>query len=293
MNSEYLDNYIGYIKKEKNLSDNTVSSYVRDINNFFKYLGPVRSVLDIKKSDLLIYSIFLENSGKSSSTVSRNISSLKNFYSFLLLKGIVDENPVLNITSKKVENKFPAILTVSEVDKLLKQPDANTSIGSRDKAMLELLYATGIKVSELISLDVDDINFDYGYLRCRNSKGEYRVIPVGRVALDSLKDYISEYRVKLLKDDEKSLFLNYSGSRITRQGFWKLLQKYKKKLNIKINITAYTLRHSFAVHMLQNGADIKSVQELLGHSDISTTQMYLRINRHSIKDIYNNAHPRA
>ncbi|BEP29006.1 tyrosine recombinase [Helicovermis profundi] len=295
MNNIDVNYYINYLKNDRKLSESTVKSYSRDLRLFTQYCSDniKKDILSISKSDIIIYTIYLENIRKSNSTILRNLASLRNFYSYLLLNNKISESPANDITIKKSQAKAPEILSLQEVDTLFKQPNVETNIGSRDKAMLELIYATGIKVTELTSLNIDDINFDYGYLRCKGKKTEDRIIPVGSVAIGSLKEYILKHRNTLIKKDDEAMFLNYSGSRISRQGFWKILRKHSSSANLNKNVTPFTLRHSFAVHLIQNGADLKSVQELLGHQDVSTTQMYLKLNKNSLREIYDKTHPRA
>jgi len=211
----------------------------------------------------------------------------------LLLNKLIEIDPTINLETPKIERRLPNTLTLQEVDTLLTQPLENTNKGARDKAMLELLYATGIRVTELISLNIEDINLDLGFIRCSNSSKE-RVIPIGSVALNSLTKYINDHRTSFIKNqNEQSLFLNYYGNRLTRQGFWKIIKSYTEQAQIGKTITPHTLRHSFATHLIQNGADLRSVQEMLGHSDISTTQIYTHLMKNRIKEVYNKTHPRA
>ncbi|RKD34551.1 site-specific tyrosine recombinase XerD [Thermohalobacter berrensis] len=288
--------FIEYLKNEKELSKNTIESYNRDLRQFKEYISDnkINDITGVNKTAIIKYLMHLQKIGKSTSTVSRNLASLRSFYQYLLNKGIINQDPTLNLQSPKPEKKLPDILTPKEVDILLRQPDITTSKGIRDKAMLELLYASGIRVSELIDLNLEDINLDLGYLVCSKNNSNERIIPIGKIALNILKTYIKDYRKKFIKDKNvKSLFVNYHGNKMTRQGFWKIVKSYAKKANINKKITPHTLRHSFATHLLQNGADLKSVQEMLGHSDISTTQVYAQITKNNIKEVYKKAHPRA
>lgn len=285
-----------YLERERELSNNTIESYIRDLKQFDKYSkeNGLSSITDANKTLIITYLIYLQKTGKSVSTVSRNIASLRSFYQFVLNEGIIKKDPTINLQSPKQEKKLPSILTSDEVEILLEQPDIKCTKGVRDKAMLELLYASGIRASELISLDLDDVNLSMDYILSSKDTSNERVIPIGKMAVDILTLYIKEHRGKLVKDnEEKSLFVNYHGKRLTRQGFWKIVRGYTKQAKINKNITPHTLRHSFAAHLLQNGADLKSVQEMLGHADISTTQIYTLITKNKIKEVYKKAHPRA
>jgi integrase/recombinase XerD len=225
--------------------------------------------------------------------VTRSVASLKSFYQYLFSRELIDQNPAKGIASAKVERKLPQVLTSKEVELFLKQPECTDSKGYRDRAMLELLYATGIRVSELISLDIDDLNLPGGILKCR-SKGKERMIPLYPAAIRALREYVYKIRPQLVDDpEETALFVNMSGERMTRQGFWKLIKYYQEKAGIEKDITPHTLRHSFAAHLLENGADLRSIQEMLGHADISSTQIYSKLVNQKLKDVYRKAHPRA
>jgi integrase/recombinase XerD len=238
--------------------------------------------------------MFLQKSGKATSSISRSLAALRSFYQFLSNNRYIEKDPTLNLESPKIEKKLPQILSIKEVELLLKQPDKNDSKGNRDQCMLELLYATGIRVSELVSMSLDDINLNMGFIKCSGSGVKDRVIPIGTIAQNALAEYILKYRPMLIKDkDEKSLFVNFHGKHLTRQGFWKIIKYYTKTAKIQKDITPHTLRHSFAAHLIENGADLKSVQEMLGHSDISTTQVYAQISHNKIKEVYKKTHPRA
>lgn len=297
MSNLIMEEYLYYIKEEKGLTCNTLESYTRDMEQFIQYLdnNNMSDLTKVNKTIIITYLLYLQKSGKASSTISRNLASIRCFYQYLLNKDLIKEDPTLNLKSPKPEKKSPSILTKEEVNLLLLQPKTDNFKGIRDKAMLELLYATGIRVSELVALDLDNLDLDSGYLYIRESENNDRTIPIGTYALEYLSHYIKNYREKVLRDkEEKAVFLNFSGGRLTRQGFWKIIRQYAKESGIDKNITPHTLRHSFAVHLLQNGADIKTVQELLGHSDISTTQMYyFATENEKIKDVYKKAHPRA
>ncbi len=292
-----MDDYIEYMKNDKGLSFNTLEAYIRDLEQFIEYLDSnnLDSVKDVNKTIIITYLMHLQKNGRATSTISRNLSSIRCYYQYLLNKNLVTEDPTLNLQLPKREKKLPCILTKEEVDVLLSQPKPTNFKGARDRAMLELLYATGIRVSEIVALNLDNLDLYLGYLYLGDVNFDGRVIPIGKVALNYIKIYIKDYREKLVKDDtEEALFLNCNGNRLTRQGFWKIVKEYTKKCKINKKITPHTLRHSFAVHLLQNGADIKIVQEMLGHSDISTTQMYLSATENKeLKDVYKKSHPRA
>jgi len=239
------------------------------------------------------YAHFLSRKGKSPATVTRSVASIKSFYNCLLAKGLVERNPAKGVAPAKVERKLPQVLTGKEVELFLEQPQCTDLKGYRDRAMLELLYATGIRVSELIALDVDDLNLPGGVLKCY-SKGKERIIPLYPAAIRALAEYVRDVRPQLVDAlDETALFVNMNGERMSRQGFWKLIKYYQEKAGIQKDITPHTLRHSFAAHLLENGADLRSIQEMLGHADISSTQIYSRLLNQKIKDVYRKAHPRA
>ncbi len=292
---QLISSFTVYLEKEKKLSKNTLESYKRDIIQYMKYINntQINDISLTNKTTVITYLLYLQKNKKSTSTISRSLASIRGFYKFLVLNKIIETDPTINLETPKAEKRKPNVLTIEEVDSLLSQTLEDTNKGARDKAMLELLYATGIRVTELISLDINDVNLDLGFIRCISASKE-RVIPIGTVALESLAKYINLHRVNFLKnEDEKSLFLNYYGNRLTRQGFWKIIKVYTEKAQIGKKITPNTLRHSFATHLIQNGADLKSVQEMLGHSDISTTQVYAQLTDTKIKDVYKKTHPRA
>lgn len=290
----FVTKYQNYLVQVKHASDNTVVSYLRDIRQFASYLAENHiDVVSVSKDVISKYMLWMQDRGKSQATVARSLASLKGFYNYLLGEGDVEGNPVSTITVEHTAKKLPQILTGREVDTLLSQPKINDPKGCRDKAMLELLYATGIRVSELIDLDVSDVSLPGEYIKCE-SKGKVRVIPLYRSAADALSRYMNEIRPQLVSDfDEPSLFVNMSGDRMTRQGFWKLIKHYQEKAQIDKDITPHTLRHSFAAHLLENGADLKSIQEMLGHSDLSSTQIYAKLVKPNLKAVYNRYHPRA
>ena len=294
-NKYYFDRFNDYLVNVKKASNNTLSSYLRDIRQFGDYLTSHTDV-DYAEADETVLAEFigwLRGSGKSVATVSRNIASLKCFYSFLVTQRLVEANPTGKLVPDKTTQKLPQILTSKEVELLLEQPECTDLKGYRDKAMLELLYATGIRVSELISLNLSDLNLSAGVVRCVSHDKE-RFIPLYPAAIHALSEYLEFVRPQMIaRDDEQSLFVNVSGERMSRQGFWKIIKSYQVKAHIEKDITPHTLRHSFAAHLLENGADLRSIQEMLGHADISSTQIYSQLVKKQIKDVYNKSHPRA
>jgi integrase/recombinase XerD len=296
MSDRIMKEYIDYISNEKGLTSNTLEAYIRDIKQFEDYLyeNNIQTIMDGNKTIIITYLMYLQKSGKATSTISRNLASIRCFYQYLLNNNFIKEDPTLNLKSPKCEKKLPNVLTKEEVDLLLSQPNLGDFKGSRDKAMLELLYATGVRVSEIISLNIEDVDLDVGYIHLKDNNGTERIIPVGTIALNSLFHYIKSYRNEEGLSYKDPIFINYSGNRLTRQGFWKIIKEYTKKSNIDKTITPHTLRHSFAVHLIENGADMKTVQEMLGHSDISTTQIYsFASNNKELREVYNKSHPRA
>lgn len=289
-----LAEFIAYLHTTKNTSNNTEISYQRDLKKLIRYLDGqnIHDFAEVTSLDLKGYLSELKSENLASSTISRNIASIRALFQYLFKEGRVTADPSEELKPPKVEKKMPEILSVQEVDRLLKQPNINTAKGLRDSAMLELLYATGMRVSELIHLQVSDLNLQFGYVICHDTDKE-RIIPIGNVSKRALAEYMEHGRDYFVKNkNEKSLFTNCSGRSMSRQGFWKVLKGYAEAAGIYRDITPHTLRHSFAVHMLQNGADIKSVQEMLGHSDISSTQIYLGMNVAKMRDVYMKAHPR-
>ena len=293
MNALMCD-FVEYLEKDKKVAKNTLQSYTRDIRQFSDYLDSKElEVKNIRGTDIESYVTYMQLEGKAVSSVSRSLASVRALYSYLHLKGEVKDDPTYKLKTPKMQKKLPQILTTNEVDSLLKCPDVFTLKGKRDKAMLELLYATGIKVSELINLNEADIDLDFGYLKCVGDM-EVRIVPLGKTAIKALREYINESRKLMLAiPDEKALFVNCNGLRMTRQGFWKLIKGYAQEAGVKKDITPHTLRHSFAAHLLENGADLASIQEMLGHKDISSTQVYTKLMKNHIREVYNKAHPRA
>lgn len=289
-----IQEFVNYLREEKKTSENTAVSYERDLRKFDDYLcvRGKQELNQITEDDLAAYLENLKKVGRKPSTISRSIASLKGFFEYLLQQEEVSRNLAKKLKAPKIEKKVPTILTVEEATKLLNQPSDSTPKQLRDKAMLELLYATGIRVSELISLKIEDVNLQMGYLMCQDGQKE-RVIPFGRVAKDAMENYLARGRDKLVDEEENHLlFTNCSGQAMSRQGFWKLIKGYAKKAGITSDITPHTLRHSFAAHLISDGADLKSVQEMMGHSDISTTQIYAQMNTNKIRDFYQPAHSR-
>jgi len=292
---EKIASFCDYLKNERKLSANTLDSYSRDLRRFHGFLveNQIESFIEVSDNTVLTYQLHLQNLGRSTATVSRNLATLRTFFGYLLDEGLITKNPTRKLVSPKAERKMPKVLTLAEIDRLLDQPDTDSETGKRDRAMLELLYASGIRVTEMVSLDLDDVNIDIGYIRCKNERTKDRIIPIGKMAKEAVFSYMGESREKLVKSGTDALFVNYYGKRLTRQGFWKIIKRYTQMAGIEKPITPHTLRHSFATHLIQNGADLKAVQEMLGHSDISTTQMYIELSRTRIQEVYNKAHPRA
>lgn len=288
--------YENYLTKVKQASSNTVSSYLRDIRQFSEWLQRTgeTNILNANQQNISDYLSYLQEQGKSGATASRALASLKNFYAYAVSTGFLETSPVSEeVHVDRGEKKMPQILTGKEVELLLAQPSCVDSKGFRDKAMLELMYATGIRVTELIDLNVEDVNLELGIIKCNGAK-KSRVIPLYPAALRALSVYIKEVRMLMIADpQEKALFVNVGGARMSRQGFWKILKHYQTKAGIEKEITPHTLRHSFAVHLLENGADLGSLQELMGHSDISSTQMYAHLINHKLKSVYEKCHPKA
>ncbi len=286
--------FLNYMQKEKNSSKNTLESYNRDLCAFSDYLKSVGiiNLASATKNNVQQYILYLKEIGKSNSTIHRALSGIRSYYQFLVINNLIFENPAKNIKYEAIERKMPDILTFEEVDKLLAQPKLTSPKGFRDKAMLELLYASGIKVSELISLTVNDIILPLNILMCKTAKGE-RAIPIYPGAAAALSEYITRIRPLMIEEDTEALFVNLNGTPLTRQGFWKILKEYAATAKIEKTITPQTIRHSFAAHLLQNGADLKSIQEMLGHADISSTNYYTKVIANKHKNVYKKYHPKA
>ena len=287
--------FITYLHNRKRTSHNTEVSYQRDLKKMAVYFADrgIYDIRDVGELELEGYLSYMERGQFASSTISRNVASIRALFQYLYQENRIERDPSLELKPPKVEKRMPEILTVDEVDRLLKQPDLNTPKGIRDSAMLELLYATGIRVSELIALNLQDVNTEMGFIRCRSSKKE-RMIPIGKICISALRDYIADARNLLVRsEEEEALFVNMNGGRLSRQGFWKLIKQYAQQANITKDITPHTLRHSFAAHLLENGADLQSIQSMLGHADISSTQVYAQLMNNKLKNVYAKAHPRA
>ena len=286
--------FLEFLQKDKKLSNNTLQSYKRDITQYESYINEENlQYLKVTKDDIKKYLENLKNIGKKTSTISRNLASIRSFYQYLVRTKKIKEDPTEGIQSPKVEKRVPSVLSSKEVELLLEQPKAVDLKGIRDKAMLEFAYATGMRVTEIINLNIEDVNLKEGYVSCTNANKQ-RNIPLGAISINALKEYIKKARPYLIKsEDEKSLFVNINGKRLTRQGFWKIVKYYKEQAHITKDITPHVLRHSFATHLLQNGADLKAIQMMLGHSDISSTQVYMQFQDEGIKNVYRKAHPRA
>lgn len=290
------DLFITYLTEEKKSAYNTAQAYGRDIEHFSEFLKQ-RQIFDLSlatNADVVAYLIELKAQNRSKSTVNRKLASIRTYYNFMQKKMGLAQNPTENIKSPKIEKKKIEILQVEDIEKLMELPD-NSHKGIRDRAILEILYATGIRASELIDMKCEDINWRMGFLTCMGENVRARIIPIGKMAREAVERYMEESRKLLVRNnqDEQHLFVNYHGKPITRQGLWKVLKEYGDKAGFKINLTPQVIRNSFAVHMLQNGADVKSLQELMGHEDISATQVYLAFTKNRIKDVYDRAHPRA
>ncbi|MDQ0339157.1 integrase/recombinase XerD [Caldalkalibacillus uzonensis] len=293
---EELDAFLHYLLVEKGLSANTIDSYRRDLTRFLSSLTKQSCLTpgDVKREHILSFLLELRKEGKADATINRHLSAIRTFFRFLIHDEKCAYDPSAHIETPKMEKKLPQVLSVSEVERLLQAPSSSTPFGQRDQAMLEVLYATGIRVSELISLRLDDVHLQMGFIKCMGKGSKERIIPLGQEAVNALAHYINNGRRKLDKSKrEKVLFLNHHGKPLSRQGFWKIIKKYAAQAGIKKEITPHTLRHSFATHLLENGADLRAVQEMLGHADISTTQIYTHVTKVRLKDVYSQAHPRA
>lgn len=292
----YIEQFIDYLKNEKKLAANSLDAYGRDIRDFQQFLSGrgVEDLTGAARDDVTAYLNKLKADGRSPSTLNRKMASIRTFYNYLQDTGVTHENPARGVKTPRVERKELEYLSIKDIDRLLESPDDSLK-GRRDRAILEVLYATGIKVSELIDANLEDVNFRMGFITCYGESRRTRIIPMGRPARAALEDYVYEVRDQLLGEnkEETALFVNYYGKRLTRQGLWKVLKEYGEKSGIKQKLTPNTLRNSFAVHMLQNGADLKSLQELMGHEDIMATQVYLAATKNHIKDVYDRTHPRA
>lgn len=292
---EALDDFIHYLQIERGLSENTLQSYARDLRTYARYVqeNEVTEWAHVTRAKLTAYLRWMHDDGKSAATIARTLSSIRLFHQFLLREYGLKEDPSIHIDTPKKERKLPKILSSDEVDKLLTCPGTDT-LTIRNRAMLETLYATGLRVSELLALELDDLHLEMGFVRCFGKGSKERIVPLGDMAKARLEDYLNRSRKMLLKSKASDiLFVNHHGNPLSRQGFWKVLKQIARDAGIQKEITPHTLRHSFATHLLENGADLRAVQEMLGHADISTTQIYTHVTKTRLKDIYKTHHPRA
>jgi integrase/recombinase XerD len=292
-----MEDFLHFLIVERGLSKNTIESYKRDLRQYILYLKEnegMTSWSDIRRNHIVEYLYQLKDKGRASTTIARNIASIRSFHQFLIREHVSDHDPSVHLDTPKAERKLPKTLSPAEVDALLSAPTNDTPFGIRDRAMLELLYATGIRVSELVNLNLSDVHLTMGFIRCLGKGDKERIIPIGKMATDAVQAYLDNGRGTLVKRKQTdALFVNHHGNRLSRQGFWKILKALTYEARIEKTLTPHTLRHSFATHLLENGADLRSVQELLGHADISTTQIYTHISKTRLKDIYTAFHPRA
>lgn len=293
---ELIEKFLSYLSVERGLAQNTLLSYGSDLRKYIAFLrkSHILTLGKTTKHEVMTYLLELKDKGLSPTTVARSLVSLKVFYRFLAQEGYLASDPTMNLESPKVWSKLPETLSLGEIEVLLEKPDLEDPLGLRDRAALELLYATGARVSELINLKIADANLEVGYLRCLGKGKKERIIPLGSHAQEALKNYLDKGREKLVREkDAKELFVNRFGNPLSRQGFWKMLKKYAKRVDFEKRITPHILRHSFATHLLERGADLRSIQEMLGHSDISTTQIYTHVDRERLKEIHRKYHPRG
>lgn len=293
-----LKDFTHYLIVEKGLASNTIVSYERDLKSYLKYLKNVENLKnfnEVQRPHIVHFLAHLKDQGKSSRTLARHVASIRSFHQFLLREKAADHDPSVHIESPQLEKTLPKVLSLEEVETLLESPDASTHYGIRDKAMLELLYATGIRVSELIGLKLGDVHVTMGFVRCIGKGNKERIIPIGHTAIEAIEQYVQKGRPLFVskKNHDDALFLNHHGRGLTRQGFWKILKGLARDAGIQKELTPHTLRHSFATHLLENGADLRAVQEMLGHADISTTQIYTHVTKTRLKDVYKQFHPRA
>ncbi|MCY7626217.1 site-specific tyrosine recombinase XerD [Bacillus safensis] len=295
--NDQLSDFIHFMTVERGLSENTIVSYKRDLQNYLSFLmthEQLTDISDVMRLHIIHYLKQLKEEGKSSKTSVRHLSSIRSFHQFLLREKVTTDDPSWNIETQKTERTLPKVLSLGEVEKLLDTPNQHTPFDYRDKAMLELLYATGIRVSEMLDLTLADVHLTMGFIRCFGKGRKERIVPIGEAAASAIEEYLEKGRSKLLKKQPSdALFLNHHGKKMSRQGFWKNLKKRAIEAGIQKELTPHTLRHSFATHLLENGADLRAVQEMLGHADISTTQIYTHVTKTRLKDVYHKFHPRA
>lgn len=293
----YIAAFIDYLNYEKGLSANTRSAYRRDLDKLKAFLQEKHSVNDpaaITREQIMAFLTWQLDNGAEYSSIARSLSSIKTFYKFLFLESYTRNNPTENIETPKIKRKLPEVLSIDEVDKLMEQPKVIKPLGIRDRAMLELLYGTGVRVSELLDLQIEDINTTAGFLRCIGKGRKERILPVNQTSIFWIHNYLAKSRNFLVKSPlERTLFLNARGKRMSRQGFFKILGSYAGKAQIAKEVTPHTIRHSFATHLLENGADLRAVQEMLGHADISTTQIYTHLTKTRLREVFQMYHPRA
>ncbi|WP_170007536.1 site-specific tyrosine recombinase XerD [Bacillus fonticola] len=296
MKDELLD-FLRYLRLERGRSENTIEAYHRDITRYVQYLESVEQLTnwkDVERLHIVQFFQFLQEEGKSTRTVARHTASIRSFHKFLLLERKVDRDPTIHLISPKMERSLPKVLSLQEVDAMLEAPTGKRVLVLRDRALLEVMYATGLRVSELIGLQISDVHLSLGFLRAKGKGGKERIVPMGSKAEEAVTLYLQESRPSLVKQrKEEALFVNFHGKRLTRQGCWKLLKAFARDAGIQKEVTPHTLRHSFATHLVENGADLRAVQEMLGHADISTTQIYTHVSKARLKDVYTQFHPRA
>lgn len=294
---KYITAFMDYIQYDKGLSANTQDAYRRDLGKFAGYLREQNQMArweDVSKRHIVNFLAWEMDKEAANSSVARSFSAIKGFFKFLVLEDYIKLNPANDLETPKIKRKLPQVLTIEEVDKLMEQPNVLLSLGLRDRAMMELMYGTGIRVSELLSLQLEDINIMAGFLRCLGKGKKERIIPVNQTSIFWIERYISRARNSILKGkNDRTLFLNAHGGKLSRQGFFKILASYGEKMGLGKELTPHTLRHSFATHLLENGADLRAVQEMLGHSDISTTQIYTHLTKSRLREVYHQCHPRA
>jgi len=293
-----LRDFIHYLTVEKGLAKNTLISYERDLKSYMKYVQKVEQIMswnEVRRVTIIGFLSVLKDQGKSSKTIARHIASIRSFHQFLIRDKQTDQDPAVHLESPQPERTLPKVLSMEEVEAFMDSAKGEGAFELRDRAMVEIMYATGMRVSELISLDINDVHSAMGFVRCVGKGNKERIIPIGKTALNAVSDYLESGRPQLSskKNKTEALFLNHHGNRLSRQGFWKIIKKLAQNANIQKELTPHTLRHSFATHLLMNGADLRSVQEMLGHADISTTQIYTHITNTRLKDVYSKYHPRA